>query len=159
MPERGDSGEATLNLDILPLGRPSLDGKVGMVPLPAISSSTQATAASGLATTGWSTKGLTAADMELHPSIHVLRAQERALRALMDKAGAAATTSGAHSGRRSARRHVTTPPSTTGSHMCGRLYDPEVSRLSEQLIKACSSAQRPGALLIRPELLMEGPDG
>ena len=145
VPEKGDSGEASLNLDVLPLGRPSFDGKVGMVPLPAIAGSTPDPMTSGLASTGWSTMGLMAADMELHPSVLALRAQEKTFRALMDKSGtAAAATLDAHSGGRSARRNVTTPPSTAGSHMDGRLYDPEVSRLNEQLIKACSSAQRPG---------------
>ena len=129
--------EEPLNLDVLPLGRLSFDGKasrVAQLPLPAMGD--DPLVHQPMHASGSSLMGLTSMrDMDEHPRVVALRAEERTLRALMDLDKAAIRGGASH-------RHVSTPPSGA-SLGAGRLYDPDVSRLNELLLKLCSM-QRPG---------------
>lgn len=77
-------------------------------------------------------------NMEHHPSVMALCKQERTFRALLDKANAF----GPGRGHAARRRQVDTPQSSGRPVM--NLCDPDLVRMSGQLLKSCGPNRRPG---------------
>ena len=103
-----------------------------LVPLPSIKETEAACMPSFSGRSDWAALD----SMERHPSVAALRKQERTLRALLDKANQF----GHSHAPTSLPRLVATPPSSSPA---ARLYDPDVTRLKDQLLKCCAM-QRPG---------------
>ena len=131
------------NIDILPmsLGSDGYDKASRLlIPLPSIQDSPASTSGRQ---SDWAVPCMST--MEQHPSVSALRMQERTLRALLDKANKFG-----HSYAQP--RPLSTPPSSSAAT---KLYDPDVTRLRDQLITCCA-VQRPGEQSVRDGSVSRG---